>query len=92
MTSPNDIGNDARPTEFEFIVVVSGAGGATVAEALARQGRTVLVLERGQPAEELGTTGTIRGRDTSDHQHAGLRPGAGAGDNLATLWAIGFTR
>jgi choline dehydrogenase-like flavoprotein len=45
----------ANPLEFEFIVVGSGAGGATVAEALARQGRAVLVLERGQPAAGLGT-------------------------------------
>jgi choline dehydrogenase-like flavoprotein len=56
MASHHRIGNNARATEFEFIVVGSGAGGATVAEALARQGRAVLVLERGQPEERLGTT------------------------------------
>jgi choline dehydrogenase-like flavoprotein len=49
------IGDNARPTEFEFIIVGSGAGGATVAEALARQGRAVLILERGQPEQRLGT-------------------------------------
>ena len=37
MANHNRIGDDARPTEFEFIIVGSGAGGATVAEALARQ-------------------------------------------------------
>jgi choline dehydrogenase-like flavoprotein len=48
--------DNARPAEVEFIVVGSGAGGATVAEALALRGRAVLVLERGQPEENLGTT------------------------------------
>jgi choline dehydrogenase-like flavoprotein len=56
MANQQKNGDKARPTEFDFIVVGSGAGGATVAEALARQGRAVLILERGQPAEELGTT------------------------------------
>jgi choline dehydrogenase-like flavoprotein len=55
MASRTRPGDSARPSEFEFIVVGSGAGGATVAEALARQGRAVLVLERGQPEERLGT-------------------------------------
>lgn len=56
MTNHNRIVDDVRPAEFDFIVVGSGAGEATVAEALARQGRAVLVLKRGQSAEELGTT------------------------------------
>src|SRR5512137_1115552 len=56
MANRNGIGDEVRPTEFDFIIVGSGAGGATLAEALARQGRAVLVLERGQPEERLGTT------------------------------------
>jgi choline dehydrogenase-like flavoprotein len=56
MANHNGIESDARPVEHEFIIVGSGAGGATVAEALARQGRAVLILERGQPVEKLGTT------------------------------------
>ena len=39
---------------YEFVVVGSGAGGATVAVELARRGRQVLVVERGQRERDLG--------------------------------------
>ena len=39
---------------YEFVVVGSGAGGATVAAELARRGRQVLVVERGQRERSLG--------------------------------------
>ena len=40
---------------YEFVVVGSGAGGATVAMELAKRGREVLVVELGEPEENLGT-------------------------------------
>jgi len=39
----------------EFVVVGSGAGGATVAKELAERGREVLVLEKGADEERVGT-------------------------------------
>ena len=39
---------------YEFVVVGSGAGGATVASELARRGREVLVVERGRREGNLG--------------------------------------
>ncbi len=39
---------------YEFVVVGSGAGGATVALELARGGRRVLVVERGKRENDLG--------------------------------------
>ena len=39
---------------YEFVVVGSGAGGATVASELARRGREVLVVERGRRERNLG--------------------------------------
>lgn len=40
---------------YEFVVVGSGAGGATVAKELAERGRDVLVLEKGADEERVGT-------------------------------------
>src|SRR4051812_8565668 len=37
----------ARPPEYEYIVVGSGAGGGTLAARLAESGRSVLLLEAG---------------------------------------------
>ena len=41
----------AGPDEFDAVVIGSGAGGAPVAHALARAGRSVLVLEKGPRVE-----------------------------------------
>jgi choline dehydrogenase-like flavoprotein len=41
--------------KYEFIIVGSGAGGATLARELAIRGRSVLVLERGKLEEKVGT-------------------------------------
>ena len=38
-----------------FVIVGSGAGGATLARELARRGADVLVVERGRPAARLGS-------------------------------------
>jgi len=40
---------------YEFVIVGSGAGGATVAMELAKRGREVLVVEVGEPEENVGT-------------------------------------
>ena len=39
----------------EFLVVGSGAGGATLARELARSGKEILVVEKGVPQKKLGT-------------------------------------
>jgi len=44
--------------KYEFVIVGSGAGGATLAKQLARKGKQVLVVERGKYEEKIGT---IRG-------------------------------
>jgi choline dehydrogenase-like flavoprotein len=50
----------------EFVVVGSGAGGATVAMELAKRGREVLVVELGEPEENLGTfSNAVRYYDAS---------------------------
>ena len=40
---------------YDYVVVGSGMGGATVASELARRGKEVLVLERGRREHKLGT-------------------------------------
>ncbi len=40
---------------YEFLIVGSGAGGATLARELSRRGREVLVVERGRHEEKIGT-------------------------------------
>ena len=37
---------------YDIIIIGSGAGGATLAGSLSREGRSVLVLERGEAVEE----------------------------------------
>ncbi|MBM3156789.1 MAG: FAD-dependent oxidoreductase, partial [Chloroflexi bacterium] len=41
--------------KHEFVVVGSGAGGATLARQLAKKGKQVLVVERGRYEEKIGT-------------------------------------
>jgi len=41
--------------KYEFVIVGSGAGGATLARELAMRERSVLVLERGKLEEKVGT-------------------------------------
>ena len=41
--------------EHEFLIVGSGAGGATLARELARRGKEVIVLERGRHETKIGT-------------------------------------
>jgi choline dehydrogenase len=49
MSTPSDKGADC-----EYVVVGSGAGGATVAARLAEQGRTVVLLEAGSDSKLVG--------------------------------------
>lgn len=44
-----------KQRDFDAIVVGSGPGGATVAHELSRQGKSILILERGQGAPVMGT-------------------------------------
>ncbi|MFC1909893.1 NAD(P)-binding protein, partial [Chloroflexota bacterium] len=41
--------------KYEFIVVGSGAGGATLARELTKKNKKVLVVEKGKPETSLGT-------------------------------------
>ena len=41
--------------KYDFVIIGSGAGGATVARELAKRGRQVLVVEKGVVAEKLGS-------------------------------------
>ncbi len=41
--------------KFEFIIVGSGAGGATLAMELSKRGKRVLIVERGNYEEKIGT-------------------------------------
>jgi len=41
--------------KYEFVVVGSGAGGATVARELSKRGKEVLVVERGSKGQEIGS-------------------------------------
>ena len=41
--------------KYEFLIVGSGAGGATLARELARKGKAVLVVEKGKHEKKVGT-------------------------------------
>lgn len=41
--------------KYDFVIVGSGAGGATLAHELAKKGKQVLVIERGKPERRIGT-------------------------------------
>ena len=40
---------------YEFVIVGSGAGGATLAMELSKRGKMVLVVDQGKPENEIGT-------------------------------------
>lgn len=42
-------------TEYEYIVVGSGAGGATIAKELSKRGKNVLIVEAGRYERKIGT-------------------------------------
>ena len=54
---------------YDFIIIGSGAGGATLASQLSKEGKWVLVLERGGqlPLEEQNIIGTDLFRKTRYH-------------------------
>ncbi|RLF86863.1 hypothetical protein DRN34_02850, partial [Thermococci archaeon] len=41
--------------EYEYIVVGSGAGGATIARELSKRGKNVLIVEAGKYERKIGT-------------------------------------
>ena len=41
--------------KFEFLIVGSGAGGATLAKELSKRGKEVLVVEKGKLPKKLGS-------------------------------------
>jgi choline dehydrogenase-like flavoprotein len=47
-------------SNYEFIIVGSGAGGATLAKELARRGKRVLVVEKGKQQTRLGSFWNVR--------------------------------
>ena len=44
-----------KDKKYEFVIVGSGAGGATLAKGLAMKGRDVIVVEKGQYEKKIGT-------------------------------------
>ena len=44
-----------KSAKFEFIIVGSGAGGATLAMELSKRGKQVMIVERGNYEEKIGT-------------------------------------
>jgi len=63
-----------KSREYEFIVVGSGAGGATVAKELAKRGKRVLVLEQGKREEKIG--GVMNSLRYYDHHQVTMWPKA----------------
>jgi choline dehydrogenase-like flavoprotein len=47
--------DDMQTQKYDFVIVGSGAGGATLARELSRKGRRVLVVERGRHETKVGT-------------------------------------
>jgi choline dehydrogenase-like flavoprotein len=85
-------------THYDVIVVGSGPGGATVARDLARQGRRVLILERGDNAPLRGSLlhmaaiGAIPGRGAFINRDfsllvQGITTGGSSAINFATAMA-----
>lgn len=56
--------------ETDYVVVGSGPGGASVARGLARSGRSVAILERGQDYRDWSLYGTYFGALTYADRHA----------------------
>ena len=52
--------------KYEFLIVGSGAGGATLARELSKKAKKVLVVEKGKYEQKLGTLrGSLRFYDTN---------------------------
>ena len=70
------------PEEYEFLIVGSGAGGATLARELAKRGKKVAVVEKGEDEKKIGTfRDSARYYDTS-----GLIPRPKKSKEGVTLW------
>jgi choline dehydrogenase-like flavoprotein len=48
-------GNNMNARKYEYVIVGSGAGGATLARELSQRGKEVLVIERGKVEDSIGT-------------------------------------
>jgi choline dehydrogenase-like flavoprotein len=48
-------GTDMNGRKYEYVIVGSGAGGATLARELSKRGKQVLVVERGKLEDSIGT-------------------------------------
>ena len=55
LLSANNHGDKYGKYQYQYIVVGSGAGGATVARELSKAGKSVLVVEKGKTEEKTGT-------------------------------------
>ena len=53
--------------KYDFLIVGSGMGGATLARELSRKGKEVLVVERGKRAQKIGTFAGIRHHFDGNH-------------------------
>ncbi|MGA1790296.1 MAG: thioester reductase domain-containing protein [bacterium] len=74
MTLPRLKEKAMKDKKYDFIVVGSGAGGATVAKELAKKGKRVLIVEKGKRYKKIG--GLLNSFQYFDHHKVTLWPKA----------------
>lgn len=60
-------GKKMQTKKFDFLIVGSGMGGATLARELSRKGKAVLVIEKGKRAQKMGILEAIRHHYDGNH-------------------------